>query len=241
MASRDFLKHTVSSSEPSNSAVGDEWYEPISNKLYKKVVVNGKFVQYKEVSLTNIISDTAPISPSPGTLWWDSSNGQLKIFYADGDSSQWVEANTVNGPAGPSGPIGPTGYTGSAGQVDLTTPQTMSNKTFSNSTFLGYTETQYSTNVSTSITLSLDNGTIQYLTLTGNTTISMPTVASGKSFVMYLKQDATGSRTVTWSIVKWAGGTVPTVTAAASRMDIFSFFSDGVNWYGAVIGQNYTP
>jgi len=24
-------------------------------------------------------------------------------------------------------------------------------------------------------------------------------------------------------------------------MDIFSFFSDGTNWYGTTVGQNYTP
>jgi len=69
----------------------------------------------------------------------------------------------------------------------------------------------------------------------------MPTATSGKSFIMYLKQDATGSRTVTWSTVKWAGGTAPTITSTASRQDILSFFSDSTNWYGCVVGQNYTP
>ena len=69
----------------------------------------------------------------------------------------------------------------------------------------------------------------------------MPTAVSGKSFIMFLKQDATGSRTVTWSTVKWANSTNPTITATASRQDIYSFFSDGTNWYGVNVGQNYTP
>jgi hypothetical protein len=65
--------------------------------------------------------------------------------------------------------------------------------------------------------------------------------ASGKSFILLLKQDGTGSRTVTWSTVKWPGGTAPTITATASKQDIYSFFADGTNWYGTTVGQNYTP
>lgn len=38
------------------------------------------------------ISDTAPSSPSAGDLWWESDTGKLKIYYNDGDSSQWVDA-----------------------------------------------------------------------------------------------------------------------------------------------------
>lgn len=104
-----------------------------------------------------------------------------------------------------------------------------------------YTETPYTANSSTAITLALTNGTVQIITLTGNATITMPSAVSGKSFIMFLKQDATGSRTVTWSTVKWAGGTAPTITSTASKQDIYSFFSDGTNWYGVTVGQNYTP
>lgn len=110
-----------------------------------------------------------------------------------------------------------------------------------NPTVTNYVETPYSANSSTAITLALTNGTVQIITLTGNATITMPTAASGKSFILYLKQDATGSRTVTWSTVKWPGGTAPTITATASKQDIYSFFADGTNWYGTTVGQNYTP
>ena len=36
------------------------------------------------------ISDTAPASPSAGNFWWNSTTGQLGIYYNDGTSSQWV-------------------------------------------------------------------------------------------------------------------------------------------------------
>ena len=121
------------------------------------------------------------------------------------------------------------------------TTTSLGNVTLVNTTVTNYTETPYTANSSTAITLALTNGTVQIITLTGNATITMPTATSGKSFIMYLKQDATGSRTVTWSTVKWAGGTAPTITSTASRQDIYSFFADGTNWYGVTVGQNYTP
>jgi hypothetical protein len=115
------------------------------------------------------------------------------------------------------------------------------NFTTNNITLTSYTETAFSANSSTAITLTTANGTVQVITLTGTATITMPTAVAGKSFLMYLKQDATGSRAITWSTVKWPGGTTPTITSTASKMDIFSFFSDGTNWYGTTVGQNYTP
>ena len=125
--------------------------------------------------------------------------------------------------------------------VTYTGSETLTNKTLTNPTVTNYVETPFTANSSTAITLALTNGTVQIITLTGNATITMPTATSGKSFIMFLKQDATGSRTVTWSTVKWAGGTAPTITSTASRQDILSFFADGTNWYGVVVGQNYTP
>jgi len=127
--------------------------------------------------------------------------------------------------------------------TDYVTPtgtETLTNKTLTNPTVTNYTETPYSANSSTAITLALTNGTVQIITLTASTTITMPTAVSGKSFIMLLRQDATGSRTVTWTTVKWAGGTTPTITSTASKQDIYSFFSDGTSWYGVTVGQNYT-
>jgi hypothetical protein len=104
-----------------------------------------------------------------------------------------------------------------------------------------YQEQTYTANSSTAITLNIvTNGTDQVITLTGTATITMPTATAGKSFLLKLKTGA-GAYTVTWSTVKWPSGTAPTLTSTASRMDIFSFFSDGTNWYGCTVGQNYTP
>jgi hypothetical protein len=40
--------------------------------------------------------------------------------------------------------------------------------------------------------------------------------------------------------VKWSGGGAPVVTSTAGKLDIFTFFADGTNWYGS-FSQNYVP
>jgi hypothetical protein len=55
------------------------------------------------------ISATAPSSPAQGDLWWDSDNGNLYIYYDDGNSQQWVAAN---GPQVFVGTTAPPGYQG---------------------------------------------------------------------------------------------------------------------------------
>ena len=43
---------------------------------------------------TNVtIQDAPPSSPSTGDLWWESDTGELKIYYNDGNSSQWVDTS----------------------------------------------------------------------------------------------------------------------------------------------------
>ena len=104
-----------------------------------------------------------------------------------------------------------------------------------------YREKVNTANTGTAYTINLSDGTIQSLTLTGNCTFTFPTATAGKSFMILLKQDATGSRTVTWpASVKWPSSTAPTITSTASRLDKYVFTADGTNWYGSAGGYNYT-
>ena len=184
-------------------------------------------------SVANALTAGTGISFSAGTTYNGSAaitinNSGVAVYPGAGISvstgSAWGTSLTA-----PSGAI-----------VGTTDTQTLTNKTLTNPTITNYTETAFSANSSTAITLALTNGTVQIITLTGNATITMPTAGAGKSFIMFLRQDATGSRTVTWSTVNWPGGTAPTITSTASKQDIYSFFSDGTSWYGVNVAQNYT-
>ena len=61
------------------------------------------------------VSPTPPTDPAPenGNLWWNSTEGEMYIYYVDGSSSQWVAA------AGPSVTVSATAPTGYEGQLWL--------------------------------------------------------------------------------------------------------------------------
>lgn len=128
--------------------------------------------------------------------------------------------------------------------VSPTGSETLTNKTLTNPSVNNYTEGVVAIGtVTTASTLSLTNGTVQTATLTASTacTFTMPTATAGKSFILLLKQAAsTGNGTATFTGVKFSGGTAPTITATAGKMDILTFTADGTNWYGN-FSQNYTP
>jgi hypothetical protein len=117
--------------------------------------------------------------------------------------------------------------TSSVGNLTLTLP-----------TVTNYVETLYTATGNT--TVSLSNGTVQKITTSGSTTITLPASASGKSFTILVSYAA--ADTLTWaggSTLKWASGTTPTPTSATGKIDIFNFYQDGTNTYGSVFGQNY--
>jgi len=93
-------------------------------------------------------------------------------------------------------------------------------------------------------TLNLAAGNVFSVTLTGatNFTITGATNGAACSFGLYIKQDATGSRLVTWpASVKWPGGTAPTLTTTAAATDIIVLESidGGTTWYGSLVGADY--
>lgn len=93
-------------------------------------------------------------------------------------------------------------------------------------------------------TLNLANGNIHDVTLDANCTFTFSgtTASKGCSFTLILRQDGTGSRTVTWpASVDWAGGAAPTLSTPASSVDILTFFTinNGTTWFGALVGKAF--
>jgi len=120
------------------------------------------------------------------------------------------------------------------GSTQTLTAKTLTTPVLTNPTVTAYLETAPAiVNSSTTQTIALASGTVLSYTLTGNCTFTMPTATSGTSFIVRLIQDATGSRTATFTSVKWPGGTAPTITTTASTgVDVLSFVCVASVWYG---------
>lgn len=54
------------------------------------------------VPATATVSDTAPLNPVPGQIWWKSDSGETFIWFVDANSSQWVQQSDTSLPDAPS-------------------------------------------------------------------------------------------------------------------------------------------
>jgi hypothetical protein len=132
--------------------------------------------------------------------------------------------------------IGTTVVTSSyTGNVDITGEFIASSY---NETFVAVTSTTNAT------TINCEAGNNFSHTLTENTTFTFanpPATGTAYGFTLKLVQDGLASGfTVTWpASVDYAGATAPTLTATASAVDVFVFYTHdgGTNWYGFVAGQ----
>lgn len=94
-------------------------------------------------------------------------------------------------------------------------------------TFVDIVETVYNL---TGTDIDPANGTIQYKTLSANTTFT-EALASGKSVTLRL--EGGDSYTVTWPTMTWVGGSAPTLTAD----DVLVIWQEQTTVYGAYIGS----
>jgi collagen type VII alpha len=173
------------------------------------------------------VSGISGFSGFSGISGFSGAQGTSGISGYSGYSGSGISGYSgFSGISGYSGSIGST--TGSGSVVLQTTPS------ITTPVITGYTETAPSiTNSSTAVTISLSSGTVLSYTLTGNCTFTMPTATSGTSFIVKLVQDGTGSRTATFTGVKWPAGTAPTITTTATTgLDILSFVCINSVWYG---------
>jgi hypothetical protein len=96
--------------------------------------------------------------------------------------------------------------------------------------------------------LDLSLGNLHRITLTGNPTLSFtnppPNSTLGVTFTIFLLQDGTGTRTVTWpASVHWSDGITPTLTTTANRMDAVTLttFDGGTTYFGGQVLANMVP
>ena len=90
------------------------------------------------------------------------------------------------------------------------------------------------------VTFNLDLSNLQLVTLGGNRTLVLSNPSTGQSFILILRQDVVGGRTVTWfSGIQWNDGAAPTLATAANAYDVFVFICIGAGSYlGMPASQN---
>lgn len=119
----------------------------------------------------------------------------------------------------------------------------IANKTYVDSNTVSPTngggETFYDAgNSGATTTLNLANGNVQKITLTANCafTLAPPTNGAYRSLMLFVFQDATGSRTVSWpASIHWGTAGVPVLSTSAGKMDkiLLDTVDGGTTWYGA--------
>tara|TARA_A100001011_G_scaffold395914_1_gene492284 strand:+ start:680 stop:1177 length:498 start_codon:yes stop_codon:yes gene_type:complete len=84
------------------------------------------------------------------------------------------------------------------------------------------------------IAWDLSANQVAQLTLAANSTLANPTnIEAGATYVLIVKQDGTGSRTLAYdSKYKFPAGSAPTLSTGANEVDVLCFVSDGTNLYG---------
>ncbi len=87
---------------------------------------------------------------------------------------------------------------------------------------------------STTTTIDWTAGNKQTVTLGANVNFNFTAPPGPANLILRLVQDGVGSRNPGWpATVKWAGGTEPIWSTAASSVDIASFYYNGTSYYGA--------
>ena len=85
------------------------------------------------------------------------------------------------------------------------------------------------------ISWDLSQNQVASVTLAGNRTLDAPSnQVAGATYILIVKQDGTGSRTLNTSAsaYKFPGGTEPTLSTGANAVDILTFVSDGSSMLG---------
>jgi hypothetical protein len=88
--------------------------------------------------------------------------------------------------------------------------------------------------------INWNNGNCQKLRLTGNCVFTFTNAVAGRTYLLRIAQDGAGNRTATWpAAVHWPGGTAPTLTVTANKVDIIAFYFDGATFFGSLVGFDY--
>jgi hypothetical protein len=94
-----------------------------------------------------------------------------------------------------------------------------------------------SINSTSTTTLDLSTGNVLQVVLTGSTTLAFTNPKIG-TYIIKIKQDATGNWALNFPIIKWSDAAVPTITTTPNAVDLITIIYDGTDYYGSCL-QNF--
>jgi hypothetical protein len=215
-------------------SAGDELLPSQSTHSGKFLTTNGSVASWAVVpaTLPSQTGNSGKYLTTDGTnpSWATLAAGTNLLPTQSGQSGKYL---TTNGTAASWGTVstGLASQTGNSGRF-LTTNGTTTSwsdlpaATVSLDTARTYTKAQRVAAVTLSdastINVDADTGNVFYVLLGGNRTLANPTnLVNGQTLVFVLKQDGTGSRTLTYGTnYKFPGGTVPTLSTGANDVDV---------------------
>ena len=221
MASRDYLKHIVSSSEPTSANLGDEYYNLISNQIFKRLAVNGTSVQWVEQQQgISFQANGIPIATAPkvinfpsNSLTFDNTTGMLNVSTGTvtsvaaltlGTTGTDVSSTVANGTTTPVITLNlPTASAANRGLLSSTDWTTFNNKTSNTGTVTSVAALTIGT-TGTDITSTVATGTT-----TPVITLNIPTASASNRGALSSTDWSTfnGKITLSSAITGYTAGT----------------------------------
>lgn len=174
------------------------------------------------------------VSASGATFTGDITlNAQSDVRFADSDSSNYVALQapatissnyTLTLPAA-DGSANQVLKTDGSGALGFASYLLLSETTNGQTVTGGVRGNIVTLTDAANIAFDMDDGVNATVTLGGSRTLDNPTnITVGQSGVIFVKQDGTGSRTLSFgSAWSFAGGTAPTLTTTASALDAIAY------------------
>jgi hypothetical protein len=175
---------------------------------------------FGDVNIADTVRIMGQQSANNGYIIFGNADNSVKLGRAGTGALTWNGAFSVTG-----------------GLTTLSANLVMANNAITRPVLAGYTEHEV-TSASTTGSYTLDCGAANFwdLTLTGNITIAPTNIPPSTRMwagTIVAKQDATGTRTITWPAgSKYPGGVAPPATTTANAIDIWSLmtYDGGTSW-----------
>jgi len=206
-------------------------YEAGSNtQVNNTIILNASGVALDHTQANSFFVKPIRNANTANVLYYDDTTGEILYDLPTGGGGT-PGGNTTEVQFNSSGSFaGSANFTFDSGNSQLTVTNISSNSSVSTK----FTEGVYNFgNASGTLTIDVNNGSIQRMTANGNITInSISNVANGTSMTLVIAQDATGNRQLS-STMKFAGN-LRTLSTAANAIDVMCIFYDGTNYLASL-------